>query len=405
MRTRLNWRGASSFVAVLKMTCLGMACVSWIACASAGAQVVRPVHESDSNARLLSVEEGRAIVNAALQQEPLESGRRDCSHVVHQIYASAGFEYAYASSFEIYAGNEKFERVRSPRAGDLIAWPGHVGIVVDPQQHSFYSLVRTGLEAQDYDSAYWRSRGRPRFYRYILEGDGVLSASSLAGSSVVSNSHAQHIVGTTVEDRATAVNASSNRPPTVGSLRSEVIHGPPAPPVSSAPKTAEVAFGIPAKVIIAAGNKPPTREEVAEGISELSDALGRELRSDDPLESRVPVVIVEKFQVERVDVQSDHGWASLSVESKVLISGGAAQVKHRHEKTRWELRRTESGWEAVPPPDRIYVPRDVAVKNLASNLAQLTSGDGAVEHQQGVLRQESQLASLLNTLLENGRDR
>lgn len=404
MRTRLNWRGTSSFVAVLKMTCLGMACVSWIACASAGAQVVRPVHESDSNGRLLSVEEGRSIVNAALQQEPLDSGRQDCSHVVHQIYASAGFEYAYASSFEIYAGNEKFERVRSPRAGDLIAWPGHVGIVVDPQQYSFYSLVRTGLEAQDYDSAYWRSRGRPRFYRYIIGGAEILSASSPAGSSMVSNSHAQHIVGTAVEDRAAAVNTSSNRPPTAGPGKSAAIYGPPSPPVLSAPKNAEVAFGIPANVIIAAGNKPPTREEVAEGISELSDAWGRELRSDDPLKNRLPVVIVEQFQVERVDVKRDHGWASLSVESKVVISGGAAQVKRRHEKTRWELRRTESGWEALPPPDRIYIPRDVAVKNLASNLAQLTNSEGAAEHQPSVLRQESQLASLLNTLLENGQD-
>jgi hypothetical protein len=88
----------------------------------------------------------------------------------------------------------------------------------------------------------------------------------------------------------------------------------------------------------------------------------------------------------------------------VVISGGAAQVKRRHEKTRWELRRTESGWEALPPPDRIYIPRDVAVKNLASNLAQLTNSEGAAEHQPSVLRQESQLASLLNTLLENGQD-
>jgi hypothetical protein len=93
------------------------------------------------------------------------------------------------------------------------------------------------------------------------------------------------------------------------------------------------------------------------------------------------------------------------VESKVLISGGAAQVKRRLEKARWELRRTDSGWVAVPPPDRIYVPRDVAVKNLASNLWQLTNSDGAAEHQQAVLRQESQLASLLNMLLDSGQDR
>jgi len=47
----------------------------------------------------------------------------------------------------------------------------------------------------------------------------------------------------------------------------------------------------------------------------------------------------------------------------------------------------------------------VAVKNLAANLARLASSDGAAEHQQAVLRQESQLAGLLSALLENKLDR
>ena len=46
-----------------------------------------------------------------------------------------------------------------------------------------------------------------------------------------------------------------------------------------------------------------------------------------------------------------------------------------------------------------------AVKILAANLARLTSSDGAAEHQEDVLRQESQLASLLNVLLERKQDR
>jgi NlpC/P60 family len=114
---------------------------------------------------LLGVEEGRAIVDVALEEAvPLEDAW-DCSHVVHAIYASAGHAYPYASSTDIYFGNENFVRVRHPRAGDVIAWWGHVGIVVDPAQHSFYSLLRTGLQARNYESAYWRSRGVPRFYR------------------------------------------------------------------------------------------------------------------------------------------------------------------------------------------------------------------------------------------------
>jgi hypothetical protein len=137
----------------------------WLLCGlSAEAQraVALPVSEA---AALLGVEEGRAIVDLALEQtEPLEDAS-DCSHVVHAIYASAGHGYPYASSTDIYSGNENFVRVRHPRAGDVIAWWGHVGIVVDPAEHSFYSLVRTGLKAQNYESAYWRSRGQPRFYR------------------------------------------------------------------------------------------------------------------------------------------------------------------------------------------------------------------------------------------------
>jgi hypothetical protein len=175
--------------------------------------------------------------------------------------------------------------------------------------------------------------------------------------------------------------------------------------VSPVSKEVEAAFEIPRSVVVAAGNKPPTREEVTEGISELSDALGSRLRTDDPLKNQRPMVIVEQFSVERVDVKHDHGWARLVVDSKVLIGGGTTQVRLRHEKVRWELRRTESGWEAVTPSDRTYIPHDVAVKNLAANLARLASSDGAAEHQQAILRQESQLASLLSALLESKLDR
>ncbi len=405
MRTRLEWCARRRLVAVLKMTCLGMVCVCLIGVASVAAQVAVPVKESESSVRLLTAEEGRSIVEVAWQQESQEPGMRDCSHTVHQIYATAGYEYPYASSFEIYAGNENFERVKYPHAGDLIAWPGHVGIVVDPLQHSFYSLVRTGLESQDYESAYWRSRGRPRFYRYKVEGGGVVTAGNAAGASRDSNGHARRVVGTAVEARTTVEKTSSNRPPTAASEKSWEIYGPPALSVSPVAKEVEAAFEIPASVVIAAGSKPPTREEVTEGISELSDALGSVLRTDDPLKAQLPMVIVEQFSVERVDVKRDHGWALLVVDSKVLIGSGTTQVKRRHEKVRWELRRTESGWEALTPSDRTYVPQDVAVKNLATNLARLANSDGAAKHEQAVLRQESQLASLLSALLESKQDR
>ena len=405
MWTRFEGRAVCGFVATFMKVCLAAVCVCLLAVGFAVAQVAAPVHESDSSQRLLTPEEGRSIVNVAWQLDEPERGMRDCSHLVHQIYANAGFEYPYASSFEIYAGNENFERVKNPHAGDVIAWPGHVGIVVDPLQHSFYSLVRTGLEAQDYEAPYWRSRGRPRFYRYKVETDGVISAANRRSTSKISNGEPKRSVGTGTEERTYAAKDTSNRPPYASSEKSAVIYGPPAPPASPISTNTEAAFEIPSSVVIAAGNKVPTREEVMEGISELTDAMGSELRSGNPLKSGQPVLIVEQFNVERVEVKRDHGWAHLVVDSKVLIDGGAVRVKSRREKVRWELRRTESGWEALTPADRTYVPHDVAVKNLAETLAQLTNSDGAAKHQQGVLHQESQIAGLLNALLEGNQER
>jgi len=176
-----------------------------------------------------------------------------------------------------------------------------------------------------------------------------------------------------------------------------MIYGPLAPP---APADAATAFEVPPSIIIAAGNKSPTRNEVAEGISELSNAAGNVLRTDDPLKLPLPVLIVERFSVESVEIKRDRGWARLQIDSKVLIADGEAHVIRRREKARWELRRTESGWEAVAPSDRIYVPKDVAVKNLAAQLARLTGSDSAATHQETVLRHESQLANLLSALLE-----
>ena len=406
MRTRFEWLVGRGFVAVLAKACRLALTVCVVGIASARAQVAVPVHESDASQRLLTLEEGRSIVDVAWQQDQPAAGMRDCSHLVHQIYANAGFEYPYASSFEIYAGNENFERVKNPHAGDLIAWRGHVGIVVDPLQHSFYSLVRTGLEAQDYEAPYWRSRGRPRFYRYKVERRRVLRAANTAGVSRISNNHRQRSVDTIVEERTTPGFDPSNRLPAATSEKADVIYGPPAPLVSPVMEKGEAeAFEMPTSVLIATGNKPPTPEEVEQGISELSDASGSVLRSDDPMKAQLPMVIVEQFRVEKVDVKRDHGWARLAVDSRVMIGGGVVQVKRRHEKVRWELRRTESGWEAVLPGDRTYVPHDVAVRNLAATLAQLTNSDGAAEHQPAVLRQEAQLAGLLNTLLEGKQDR
>ena len=67
----------------------------------------------------------------------------------------------------LYAGAGEFRLVRRPQPGDLVVWPGHVGIVVNPAQRSFYSALSLGLGVDAYDAPYWKERGRPRFFRYV----------------------------------------------------------------------------------------------------------------------------------------------------------------------------------------------------------------------------------------------
>src|ERR1700730_15395776 len=107
----------------------------------------------------LTLDEGLAIISAALDSRHHAKFKTDCSHFVHGLYDHAGFPYSYASSADLYAGIDGFERVTNPQPGDLAVWRGHAGIVINPAQHSFFSLLRTGAGVASYDSAYWKKKG------------------------------------------------------------------------------------------------------------------------------------------------------------------------------------------------------------------------------------------------------
>jgi cell wall-associated NlpC family hydrolase len=116
--------------------------------------------------RTLSPDDRLSVIAAALDSKWRYS-EHDCSHLVHAIYEQAGFAYEYASSSDLYAGMEGFQRVTLPRPGDLVVWRGHVGIVISPSHHVFFSLLRAGPGIDDYQAPHWTSRGRARFYRYV----------------------------------------------------------------------------------------------------------------------------------------------------------------------------------------------------------------------------------------------
>ena len=127
-------------------------------------------HHLPPASRTLTPDDGLSVISAALDSRGRLHSEADCSHLVHAIYARAGFPYPYVSSSSLYVGTNEFQRVAHAQPGDLVVWPGHVGIIVNPAQHAFFSSLRSGPGIDIYDAPYWKQRGQLRFYRYIKRG-------------------------------------------------------------------------------------------------------------------------------------------------------------------------------------------------------------------------------------------
>lgn len=117
--------------------------------------------------RSLTSDDRLSLLAAALDAHVQREAEPDCSHLVHAVYEAAGFPYDYAPSSDLYAGVESFQRVKAPLPGDLVVWQGHVGIVIKPSRHIFFSYLSSGPGTDDYKAAYWKHRGQPHFYRYV----------------------------------------------------------------------------------------------------------------------------------------------------------------------------------------------------------------------------------------------
>ena len=118
----------------------------------------------------LTPDDGLAVIAAALDSRIHLRAQRDCSHLVHAIYARAGFPYSYVDSSDLYIGTPDFERVAHPQPGDLVVWPGHVGIVINPSEKVFFSAMHSGPGIDAFDAPYWKRREPARFYRYVKRG-------------------------------------------------------------------------------------------------------------------------------------------------------------------------------------------------------------------------------------------
>jgi hypothetical protein len=309
-------------------------------------------HTSYATARLLNSDQGLAIIGAALEFRHHKAPRPDCSHFVNTIYERAGFPYAYANSTELYQGTDSFHRVSRPQPGDLIVWPGHVGIVVHPAQHSFFSALRSGLGVEDYESPYWRKRGRPRFFRYVqVAAPAVLAADTRVINAVVPSK-------TTGEPELTRAAAADNEDYSEPGFDQPAIQ--PRTPAS-----------LPANTVVY--STKPRAEDVRIVLLRRFDGVEQSLRGMDVLRAEQPVTVFESLDVKKVHVKGNTGWAEVRLRSVSSLDQGQVKVKESTIVRRFSLtRRDPASWEVIVPDDATFVPREAAVRIFAHQLASLT---------------------------------
>jgi hypothetical protein len=368
--------------------------ILWLFSASIALAQVRPTQQSSFASRPITLREGEIIVNAAWERERQTVSKPDCSHLVHEVYSLAGYPYPYADSFDLYVGTKGFVRVAKPQPGDLVVWRGHVGVVVNPAEHSFYSSLTSGLRTDFYDAPQWRARGVARFYRYAAATRGNLT---LANERLPRITKEPVRVATTIPvDDLSGSSSDTAEPITKSADSTTTVASDLGLPSSGS------TWEIPSSILVASSRDRPTEAEIAEAVSELNNGTGNILREEDLSQLDRKVIVYDNLSVDRIEFKGNRGSAQARIKSRVTLVGESIEQKPHNEKFRWELRRVNGGWEVLVPKDRVYVPRDVAVRMLAARLASLAQ-DSEVSGSDSSLPQQAQIVHALSAVFEEGK--
>jgi len=304
---------------------------------------------------LMSSDDRLLVISAALGRQGSRF-KPDCSHLVHEIYSRAGFPYRYSSSSDLYSGINEFQRVTTPQAADLIVWPGHVGIIVSPTQHAFYSSLRSRVGVDFYDSSYWRGRGKPRFYRYVKR---TLMADSSKWDHSVEN------IGTEEKAESSTLLEPAN-------------------------------LSITDTLVVDSVRLSP--EQIRNAFLKLSNDYGESLRAQDLSKLRVPLVVFDQVKVERLKVKGQKGTVDIRIDGPLTFSDGQLDQKKRHDRQRWTINNHDQNtWQLGLPNAVIYISRGDAARLFAQQLARIT--DGTPDDSPSLRREKAELARTLNVLL------
>jgi len=383
--------------------------------------------------RLLSLSEGRAIAQGISWADDEEGLSPDCSHLVHRLYEQAGYSYPYVSSLDLYRGTGQFLRVRYAQPGDLVVWQGHVGIVVDPKEHSFFSTTHSGVRTLNYRSAYWQARGYPRFFRYLTKSPlkgGAASEASNRSSGVQPKEQAVMGgggVGSGRENRPGLQTVKAVPGPTAGPTgratdksrsdtvrieagaskaheettksREETTEASRAR-VENTSRTSSTRASTPGSLLqipLRATGHAPQALDVTAALHAANLEAGEILRAGNLDRLERPVVVYRQLQVSGIELKGKRGIARIHVETVAAVTAERMEAQSGSEDHQLELQLTKKGWVIMQGNEIAYVPRDGAMRILAARLVVLTQDK---EPSNGKDREQAEIVRFMNLLVE-----
>ncbi len=341
--------------------------VVW-ACAPAAAQDIEAhqrqrlvTYKIHQGPRPVTYEEGEAIVQATMLHRARFRDKPDCSHFVHDVYAEAGLDYDYAPTNYIFDGIVPFQRVQKPQ-------PGHTGIVIDPEEHSFYSSVVSGFSIHNYTSSYWTARGAHRFFRYKI--NDVQSARLL--TSVAYHGPSLALANLPVAHEVLLTNSKGGRENYVAET------GPSTPEIKiGAASDSVLGENRAADLVPVSSSRKPGKQEIDLAVTEFTDSNAQELLQAAALNG--PIEIIDGFEVAKIETQGDAGWVEVKVKKIAFFADGKMRPAHSVEKLRLSLARQAKGWVVLDTANRTYVLRPAAVKLITSRLEVLSRTSASAE--------------------------
>jgi len=159
-------------------------------------------------------------------------------------------------------------------------------------------------------------------------------------------------------------------------------------------------FALPSSIMVVAASGPPTNNEIGDAISEFNTSAGNLLRGWPPADPKLTIMVYDHLNVGRVDMKRDRGSVRVEVEGRLSIGSKGLEGKRHREELRWEFLRTPQGWQLQVPTDRAYVPRDVAVRVLAGQLAVLTQNEAASDDSDRSVHHQSVIVHALGFLFD-----